>query len=62
MSAELMTTAQAAGKIGVTMQTLANWRARGKGPRFLRQGGWRVLYRPADVEAWAREWSTPKVA
>ena len=35
----------------VTASTLATWRSRGNGPRFVKVGG-RVLYRLADVVAW----------
>lgn len=35
----------------VASATLATWRSRGTGPRFVKIGG-RVLYRLADVIAW----------
>jgi hypothetical protein len=35
----------------VTSATLATWRSRGNGPKFVKVGG-RVLYRLADVAAW----------
>lgn len=35
----------------VASATLATWRSRGNGPRFVKVGG-RVLYRTADVIAW----------
>lgn len=35
----------------VSVQTLANWRASGKGPRFVKIGA-RVTYDVADVVAW----------
>jgi hypothetical protein len=39
----------------VTIGTLANWRASGKGPPYIKMGGrgTEILYRPAAVEAWA---------
>ncbi|MGN8094746.1 helix-turn-helix transcriptional regulator [Methylobacterium sp. 22177] len=37
------------GTIGVT--TLANWRSRGRGPKYAKIGG-RVLYPVAQVVAW----------
>ena len=51
---ELLDTRQAAPRIGVTAGTLENWRVRGVGPRFIKtQGrGGKVLYDPADIEAW----------
>lgn len=36
---------------GLKAKTLEAWRARGKGPRFVKAEG-RVLYRFADVEAY----------
>ncbi len=38
-------------KAQVTSATLATWRSRGNGPRFVKVGG-RVLYRQSDVMAW----------
>lgn len=35
----------------VGVPTLANWRVKGKGPRFVKVGG-RVRYPIADVEKW----------
>lgn len=35
----------------VTSATLATWRSRGHGPKFVKVGG-RVLYRLSDVVAW----------
>src|SRR3954454_2159183 len=48
---ELLTPVQTSAKLKIAKQTLARWRVEGKGPKFLRLGG-RVLYRPADLEAW----------
>ena len=39
---------KAAALLGIEVGTLANWRYRGVGPRFLRLGG-RVRYRLADL-------------
>ncbi len=39
---------KAAALLGIEVGTLANWRCRGVGPRFLRLGG-RVRYRLADL-------------
>jgi hypothetical protein len=38
-------------KAQVTSATLATWRSRGSGPKFVKVGG-RVLYRLADVTAY----------
>lgn len=35
----------------VTSATLATWRSRGNGPKFVKVGG-RVLYRLADIVSW----------
>jgi len=43
-----------AEQIGVTESTLATWRCRNKGPRFVRIAG-RIHYMRADVEAWIAE-------
>ena len=43
----LLTNREVAAKLHVTIETLANWRVAGKGPRFV--SGRPVLYRPADV-------------
>lgn len=44
----------AAQYIGVAPQTLANWRALGKGPRYRRDGRLhsRVFYKVADLNTW----------
>lgn len=43
--------AQAALYVGVAPGTLANWRARGEGPSYVRVGT-RIVYRVADLDAW----------
>lgn len=50
-----LTTADAATYLGYAPQTLTNWRATGKGPRYLRSGrpGSRVTYRLSDLNSWA---------
>lgn len=49
--------AAASSYIGVTSKTLANWRALGEGPRFIRLGkaGARILYRVSDLDAFLAE-------
>lgn len=51
---ELLDTKAAAPRIGVAPGTLENWRSLGIGPRFIKTAGkkGRVLYDPADIEAW----------
>jgi hypothetical protein len=52
-SAEFLTVDQLVARwhSQVASATLATWRSRGNGPRFVKIGG-RVLYRTADVIAW----------
>ncbi len=45
---------ETAKRIGVTSETLANWRWRGDGPPFCRVGR-RVRYRLQDLAAWLDE-------
>lgn len=47
----LLSPADVAGRIGVPVATLANWRSGGVGPTYLRVGR-HVRYRPADLEVW----------
>ncbi|QYJ03110.1 helix-turn-helix domain-containing protein [Nocardioides panacisoli] len=50
---ELLTTDQVAEALGVSTKTLANYRARGTGPKYVRVGG-RVFYtRTAYATYWA---------
>jgi len=48
---ELLHAADVAELLGIPVATLANWRASGKGPPYLRVGR-HVRYRAIDVEAW----------
>ncbi len=50
----LIPSREAAAFIGVSPATLENWRVRGEGPAFLKTPGktGKVLYDPADIEAW----------
>jgi len=41
----------AAEMLGLSRGTLANWRAEGRGPRYIKLGR-DVLYRVSDLEAW----------
>lgn len=52
MSSEVrLSEAEAAGQLGVSKPTLANWRWRKYGPPYLKVGR-RVEYRQDDVDAW----------
>lgn len=46
--------AEAAQMLGINPRTLANWRAQGRGPAYVRLGKSRspVLYRVGDIESW----------
>lgn len=45
---------EAAARLRTTIGTLANWRVRGQGPRFIKVGR-KVLYPVAEIEAWERK-------
>jgi predicted DNA-binding transcriptional regulator AlpA len=47
----LHTPAETADKLRVTQRTLADWRYRGYGPRFVRLSGRAVRYRESDLDA-----------
>ena len=52
----------AAAVLGVSAQTLANWRCQGRGPKALiGVDGWSPEYRVDDLAAWlnARPWTRP---
>ena len=42
---------QAAGLLGLSINTLAKWRLSGVGPKYLKLGR-RVAYRQSDIAAW----------
>ena len=50
----LLTRRQAAELLRVSPQTLANWGAMKKGPKFHRSGNV-TLYKLSDIEAWQEE-------
>jgi hypothetical protein len=47
-------TESAAAYVGASPNTLRNWRAQGKGPRYRVAGGWLVRYAVDDLDAWVR--------
>ena len=54
----LMTERETAWSLGISAGTLAQWRSRGIGPRFVRLGARppaRVLYRRSEIAAWLDE-------
>lgn len=60
---ELIDPKATAAYLGVSQQTLANWRYRGEGPRFYRVGRI-VKYAQGELDAWLDEHAsdTPKAA
>jgi predicted DNA-binding transcriptional regulator AlpA len=59
---ELTAPEKVAKQLGVTAQTLANWRSEGAGPRFVKVGRL-VYYRRPDICAWlASQLRDPRVA
>jgi predicted DNA-binding transcriptional regulator AlpA len=55
MIAELATPAEVAKALHTTPASLAQMRYRGNGPKFVRVGRRRVLYRWVDVDQWIAE-------
>ena len=51
----LLTTADLSQFLGVSERTIAGWRLRGGGPRYLLLSGRCVRYRPSDVDLWLEE-------
>ena len=52
-----LTTKEAAVYLGLSSQTLANWRVHGLGPAYLRLGSPgrpRIMYLPEDLDAFLR--------
>lgn len=50
----LVSPAEVAAATGYTPGTLTVYRATGKGPRFVKLGSHRVMYRKADVLEWLK--------
>lgn len=48
----LFTSNETAELLGISPQTLAHWRVRGCGPKYLALNPRCIRYRPADVQAW----------
>ena len=51
---ELLSEQAVSKSLGLTRQALQNMRWRGGGPRYVKLGR-RVLYDPADLEAWIQQ-------
>lgn len=55
MTKRYFDTAEEAGRIGLAVKTLQNWRVRGDGPPYFKVGSGRnarVLYDPEQTDAW----------
>ena len=52
---DLLTTTQLARVLQLSPRTIEEWRLSGRGPRYARAGGRRVLYRWGDVLAWLEQ-------
>lgn len=50
-SQQLLTTEDAAHHLRTSPRTLIRWRGLRKGPPYVRAGR-KILYRPADIDAW----------
>jgi len=48
----LLTPAELASRLRVSVRTVKNWRSDGFGPPFIRLGARRVRYAPSDVNDW----------
>lgn len=48
---KLLPPKDAAERLGLQKRTLEHWRWKGKGPDYTRVGG-RIMYDPADLDAW----------
>lgn len=51
---ELLNPKETAGRLGMAVQTLAAWRAKGFGPRYVKVGA-RVRYSRTAIEEWLLE-------
>lgn len=54
----LISMAEVAERLGVSLKTLRQWRAHHRGPRGYRMGK-RVNFRPSEVEAWLQSQREP---
>lgn len=56
VDSNMINTAEAAAYLGLEAKTLVDWRARGRGPAYVRADGGRgaaVRYRVRDLDEWA---------
>lgn len=58
---ELLTTVEVAQYLRIRVNTLEQWRSRGKGPAFVRVGR-RVRYRRREIDRWLKRNGGPDAA
>lgn len=61
---QIMTAKDVADEFGIAAQTLANWRWKRTGPKFIKTSpgkGGAVKYRRSAIEAWLDEKTVPTV-
>jgi len=51
ISNKLITASDVKDQIGTSVNTLANWRSEGVGPKYIKVGHM-VKYRQSDIDAW----------
>lgn len=51
---DLLTTDQLSEELEMSVEALAQWRYRGQGPKFVKEGRW-IRYRRADVDQWIED-------
>ena len=59
---EFLSDQELADMLGMTTRTTLRWRRDGTGPKYVRAGLRRVLYRRTDVPAWAASRTFPTLA
>lgn len=59
---DILTPREASAEYRLAERTLANWRAKGEGPRFMKLGKRAVRYRRADIEAFIAAGDADKAA
>lgn len=53
---KLLTTKEAAERLGMASGTLENWRVNGIGPRYVKVGSRSIRYEASALDAWLALW------